>query len=256
MWMRWLISLACSLCLVLTGCAQGPPTAPGEATGSRTLTVFAAASLTDAFTVLGEQFEAEHPGVTVTFNYARSADLAQQIVNGAPADVFAAASDATMKMVTDSGLAAATPTVFASNVLQIATPRGNPSHITSFADLARPGLAVVVAAPQVPCGAATKKVERVTGVRLQPVSEESDVKSILSKVLTGDADAGLVYVTDVAAARGKVHGVSFPEAEGARTRYPITVVQNAPQPELAVRFQRLVTGESGRKALFAAGFGT
>ena len=256
MWMRWLISLVSGLCLVLTGCTAVPSTGPGDGTGSRTLTVFAAASLTDAFTALGEQFETENPGVTVTFNYAGSSDLAQQIVHGAPADVFAAASDATMKMVTDRGLAATTPTVFASNVLQIATPSGNPKHITSFADLARPGLVVVMAAPQVPCGEAVRKVERATGVTLQPVSEESDVKSVLSKVLTGDADAGLVYVTDVAAARGKVDGVSFPEAEGARTLYPITVVKNAPEPELAARFQRLVTGESGRKVLHAAGFGT
>lgn len=256
MWMRRLISLLGGLCLVLAGCAAVPPAGPGKVTGSRTLTVFAAASLTDAFTALGQQFETENPGVTVTFNYAGSADLAQQIVHGAPADVFAAASDSTMKMVTDSGLAATAPTVFASNVLQIATPSGNPNHIASFADLARPGLVVVMAAPQVPCGAAVQKIERATGVRLQPVSEESDVKSVLSKVLTGDADAGLVYVTDVAAAKGKVDGVSFPEAKGARTHYPITVLKNAPEPELAVRFQRLVTGESGQKALHAAGFGT
>lgn len=256
MWMRRMISLVSGLCLVLTGCGGGPSTGPGETSGSRTLTVYAAASLTEAFTALGERFEADNPGVTVTFNYAGSSDLAQQIVNGAPADVFAAASDATMKMVTDRGLAAAAPAVFASNVLQIATPPGNPNHITSFADLAKPGLAVVVAAAQVPCGAATRKVERATGVRLHPVSEESDVKSILSKVLTGDADAGLVYVTDVAAAKGKVHGVSFPEANGARTHYPITVVKNAPQAELAQRFLHLVTGERGRKALDAAGFGT
>ena len=133
-----------------------------------TLTVLAAASLTETFTELEKQFEAAHPGVDVKLNYAGSSDLAQQIVNGAPADVFAAASDATMKTVTDAGLAAGTPKVFATNVLQIATAPGNPKGIASFADLAKPDLKVVVCAPQVPCGAAAEKIEKATGVTLTP----------------------------------------------------------------------------------------
>jgi molybdate transport system substrate-binding protein len=193
--------------------------------------------------------------VEVVFSFGGSSGLAQQIVAGAPADVFAAASDATMKTVTDAGLAAGTPTVFATNILQIATAPGNPKAIGSFADLAEPDLKVVVCAPQVPCGAATEKIEKATGVTLSPVSEEADVRSTLGKVTSGDADAGLVYVTDVSAAKGSVQGVSFPEADQATTNYPITVVKNAPQARLAQQFVDLVTGAEGQQALKTAGFG-
>ncbi|GAA1289204.1 molybdate ABC transporter substrate-binding protein [Pseudonocardia aurantiaca] len=261
---RWLVGAVAGLCLVLAGCGGGSSTSTSTSTGTgastapqpRTLTVFAAASLTDTFNELGKQFETDNPGVTVRFNYAGSSDLAQQIVNGAPADVFAAASDTTMKTVTDAGVTAAPPTVFATNVLQIAALPGNPKGITSFADLARPDLTVVVCAPQVPCGAATQKIETATGVTLKPVSEEPDVKSTLGKVTTGNADAGLVYVTDVMAAGGTVQGISFPEAQQAVTNYPIAVVKNAPQPDLAQQFVAMVTGETGQKTLQAAGFGT
>ena len=143
-----------------------------------------------------------------------------------------------MKTVTDAGLAAGTPTIFATNVLQIATAPGNPKGIAAFADLAKPDLKVVVCAPQVPCGAAAEKIEKATGVTLTPVSEEADVKSTLGKVTSGDADAGLVYVTDVSAAKGSVQGVSFPEANQATTNYPITVLKNAPQARAGAAVRR------------------
>lgn len=221
----------------------------------RVLNVFAAASLTDAFTAVGARFEADNPGVEVRLNSAGSSDLAQQIVNGAPADVFAAANESTMKTVADAGLVDGQPTVFATNVLQIATPPGNPKGVASFADLARPDVAVVVCAPQVPCGAATERIEQATGVALSPVSEEPDVRSVLGKVSTGNADAGLVYVTDVRSARGSVEGVSFPESDRAVNSYPIAALTDAPEPELARSFVELVTGEFGREALEDAGFG-
>jgi len=221
----------------------------------RVLNVFAAASLTDAFTAVGARFEADNPGVEVRLNSAGSSDLAQQIVNGAPADVFAAANESTMKTVADAGLVDGQPTVFATNVLQIATPPGNPKGVASFADLARPDVAVVVCAPQVPCGAATERIEQATGVALSPVSEEPDVRSVLGKVSTGDADAGLVYVTDVRSAGGSVEGVSFPESDRAVNSYPIAALTDAPEPELARSFVELVTGEFGREALEDAGFG-
>jgi molybdate transport system substrate-binding protein len=250
------------LVLLLAGCGGGaqpaapaPSAAPSAAAESGTLTVLAAASLTETFNALEKRFETDHPGVDVRLNYAGSSDLAQQIVNGAPADVFAAASDATMKTVTDAGLAAGTPTVFATNVLQIATVPGNPKGVASFADLAKPDLKVVVCAPQVPCGAAADKIEKATGVTLKPVSEEADVKSTLGKVTSGDADAGLVYLTDVAAAKDKVQGVSFPEASQAATNYPIAVLESSGHAELAQQFVGLVTGEEGKKELQAAGFG-
>ncbi|HVH21969.1 MAG TPA: molybdate ABC transporter substrate-binding protein, partial [Pseudonocardia sp.] len=223
---RALAAGAFGLALLVTGCGGGstpPAAAPSSsaaAAPARDLNVFAAASLSETFTALGKQFETDNPGVTVKFNFAGSSDLAQQIVNGAPADVFAAASDATMKTVTDGGAAAGEPVIFAVNKLQIATTPGNPKGIATFADLAKPDLKVVVCAPQVPCGAAAEKIEKATGVTLTPVSEEPDVKSTLGKVSSGDADAGLVYVTDVAAAGTTVQGVSFPEADQATTNYP------------------------------------
>jgi molybdate transport system substrate-binding protein len=249
-----------SAALLLAGCGGGaqpanPAPSAAAPAESGTLTVLAAASLTGTFTALEKQFEADHPGVDVKLNVAGSSDLAQQVVNGAPADVFAAASDTTMKTVTDAGLAAGTPTIFATNVLQIAIAPGNPKGVASFADLAEPELKVVVCAPQVPCGAAAEKIEKATGVTLSPVSEEADVKSTLGKVTSGDADAGLVYVTDVTAAGEDVQGVSFPEADQAATNYPIAVLKDAPQAQLAQQFVDVVTGDAGRQALGAAGFG-
>jgi molybdate transport system substrate-binding protein len=248
------------LTLSLAGCGGGSGgssalPAPSSAPEARTLTVLAAASMTEAFTGLAQRFEGDHPGVDIRLNFAGSSDLAQQIVNGAPADVFAAASDATMKTVTDAGLTAEAPQIFAKNVLQIATVPGNPKGIATFADLAKPDLNVVVCAPQVPCGAAAEKIEKATGVTLTPVSEEADVKSTLGKVISGDADAGLVYVTDVSSAKGDVQGVSFPEADQAATNYPIAVLKDTPQAELAQQFVDLVTGEAGQNELQAAGFG-
>lgn len=244
---------------LLTACGGGSTGSNAAATPAaaapRTLTVLAAASLTDTFNALGKQFEAANPGVTVRFSYGGSSDLAAQIVQGSPADVFAAASDATMKTVTDASLTTATPTKFATNVLEIATPPGNPRGVASFADLAKSGVKVVTCAPAVPCGAAEQKIETATGVKLSPVSQEPDVKSVLTKVETGDADAGLVYVTDVKAAGTKVLGVTFPESAKAVTNYPIAVLKNAPQADLAQQFQALVTGSQGAAALQQAGFG-
>lgn len=259
---RILAAASVGAALLVAGCGTGQraagPAADGAVTaapeGSSTLTVFAAASLKDTFTALGRQFETENPGTKVTFNFAGSSDLGQQIVQGAPADVFAAASDSTMKTVSDAGQTAGAPAVFAKNQLEIAVAAGNPKGIASFADLARPELKVVVCAKGVPCGDAELKIEAATAIDVKPVSEEPDVKSTLSKVQSGDADAGLVYVTDVAAAKGAVQGVAFPEAAQAITNYPIAVVKTSKNAGLAQRFQALVTGEPGREALQAAGF--
>lgn len=248
--------VAAAAAVLLTACGGGASGGTSAAAAPRTLNVYAAASLTDTFTELGNRFQADNPGVRVRFNFAGSSDLAQQIVNGAPADVFAAASDATMKTVTDASATAAPPKVFATNVLQIAVGKGDPKGIKGFADLAKPDLEVVVCAPQVPCGAAEQKVEKATGVTLKPVSQESDVKSVLSKVASGDADAGLVYVTDVASSAGTVQGVDFPESAQAKTNYPIAVVKSSKQADLAGAFLTLVSSDAGRKALGAVGFGT
>jgi molybdate transport system substrate-binding protein len=251
--MRSRIAVIASAVLLLAGCAGG--TSEADPAGHRTLTVFAAASLTEVFEQLGPRFEQAHPGVEVVFNFGASSDLAQQIVNGGPADLFAAANTSTMKTVSDAGLVDGEPTVFATNVLEIVTPPGNPAGISSFADLARPDLKVVVCAPQVPCGSATEKIEQATGVTLSPVSEEPDVKSTLGKVTTGNADAGLVYGTDVHAAGDGVQGIEFPEAAQAVNSYPIAVIAETSEADLARAFQELVTGAEGRAALESAGFG-
>jgi molybdate transport system substrate-binding protein len=244
---------AASLLLALAGCGGengGAPAAQG-----RTLNVFAAASLKDTFGTLEKQFEQAEPGTDVTLTFAGSSDLATQIAQGAPADVFASADDNNMKKVTDPGLTAAAPQRFATNALQIAVANGNPKGIRSLQDLANPATTTVLCAPQVPCGSAAQKVEKAGGVDIRPVSEEQDVKSVLSKVTSGNADAGLVYVTDVTAARGQVQGVSFAEASSAVNNYPIAVLKDAQDADLATRWVQLVTGPQGRQVLETAGFG-
>ncbi|XRQ02714.1 molybdate ABC transporter substrate-binding protein [Actinomadura welshii] len=228
--------------------------AGSSGTRGETLTVFAAASLTEAFTSLGAAFEASHPGVRVRFSFSGSSTLAQQIVQGAPADVFASASPATMATVTEAGDAAGRPRVFARNRLVIAVPKGNSGGVGSVGDLSRPGLKVVLCAVQVPCGAAAQKALDVAGVEVEPASRERDVKAVLTKVGLGEADAGLVYRTDVEAAGGKVAAIEFPEAGQAVNDYPIAEVAEAPHSALAKEFIALVAEERGRAALSRAGF--
>jgi molybdate transport system substrate-binding protein len=254
-----MVSFAAAAVLVLAGCAESadqPGSVTGTAPAAQTLTVFAAASLTSTFAEIAEQFEAAHPGVTVTLNFAGSADLVSQISEGAPADVIATADGATMAALAGDGLLAeAGSTVFATNTLEIAVPRGNPAGIRSFADLAAPGLNLVVCAPQVPCGAATEAVAEAAGVDLEPVSEENSVTDVLGKVQSAEADAGLVYVTDVETAGGDVLGIPFDESTAAVNEYPIAVVAGSARARLAADFTRLVSGEAGQAVLAEAGFG-
>jgi len=219
------------------------------------LVVFAAASLKQSFTQIGEQFKTDNSGTSVEFSFAGSSDLVTQLTQGAKADVFAAADTKNMDKARDGGLLAGDPVNFASNVLTIAVAPGNPKGIASFKDLTRDGLDVVVCAPQVPCGSATEKVEKATGVELKPVSEESSVTDVLNKVTTGEADAGVVYVTDVAGAGDKVTGVDFPESKEAVNTYPIAALKDSANVELAQKFIAYVTGEAGQKVLDQAGFG-
>jgi molybdate transport system substrate-binding protein len=222
--------------------------------GGKTLFVFAAASLTGTFTSLGTSFEGSHPGVQVKFNFGGSSALAQQITQGAPADVFAAASPATMKTVTDAKDAAGAPATFVRNRLEIAVPPGNPGKVKAFKDLADPKLKVVECAPEVPCGAAALKALAAAGLKVKPVSQEQDVKAALTKVQLNEADAALVYRTDVKAAGGKVIGIDFPEAAKAINDYPIVTLAKAPQPGLAKEFVQLVLSAQGKAVLGQAGF--
>jgi len=221
----------------------------------QTVTVFAAASLKNTFTELEKQFEADNEDTDLVFNFAGSSDLAAQLDSGARADVFASADTNNMKKVTDAGLAAGTPVNFATNTLTIVVPPGNPDGIVSFADLTKPGVSVVVCAPAVPCGNATKKVEDATGTDISPVSEEQSVTDVLNKVTSGQADAGVVYVTDAAAAGDKVTAVPFAESSGAVNTYSIVTLRDSADATLAQKFVDLVTGPKGQDVLSKAGFG-
>jgi molybdate transport system substrate-binding protein len=221
---------------------------------SGTVTVFAAASLTGTFTQLGKDFEAANPGVTVKFNFSGSDTLAASIVSGAPADVFAAASTATMTTVTKAGDATGTPTVFVKNQLEIAVPPGDPKGIKTLSDLTKPGIKVALCATTVPCGAAAVKAETAGNIKINPVTLETDVKSALTKVELGEVDAALVYQTDVKAAGGKVQGVDFTEAAKAINTYPIVVLKGAPNAAAAQAFVAFVLSAHGHDVLSAAGF--
>lgn len=251
--MRRGVALVVTLLMVgaVTGCSRG-------ATGSddgRTLTVFAASSLTAAFEKLGGKFEKSHPGTEVRFSFAGSSDLVAQIRQGAPADVFASADVPNMDKLVADGLVEGRPNDFASNTLEIAVPPGNPAHVQGLQDLTASGLNLVVCAPEVPCGAASQEVARNAGVDLDPVSEEQSVTDVLNKVANGEADAGLVYVTDVLAAGDRVEGVELPESSSVVNTYPIAVVADSAHPQLAQEWVSFVRGRTGRAVLRDAGFG-
>lgn len=251
---------AAALVAALVGCASDGADNAGASDSSGGLsgeiTVFAAASLKTTFTQLAGDFEAQHPGTTIALSFAGSSDLGTQITAGAPADVFASADARNMAMLSSEGLVAGTPTDFATNTLEIVVPPSNPASISSLADMAKPGVKVVICAPQVPCGAATKTIEESAKTPLTPVSEESSVTDVLGKVTSGEADAGLVYVTDVLAAGTKVKGIPFPESGAAVNTYPIATIGNSKNKALANAFISAVTGSEGRKILSDSGFGT
>ncbi|MFF0326464.1 molybdate ABC transporter substrate-binding protein [Nonomuraea angiospora] len=259
---RWAIALPVAFALAgLAGCGSGGPatsttaasSAPAAGGGAKEVTVFAAASLTGTFTDLGKTFEAAHPGTTVKFNFGSSATLAQQITQGAPADVFAAASPATMKTVTDASLASA-PTTFVRNKLEIAVPKDNPAKVDELKDLTDSKVKVALCAEQVPCGAAAIKALDAAGLKVKPVTLEQDVKATLTKVELGEVDAALVYKTDVIASAGKVQGIEFPEADKAINDYPIATLAKAPAGDLAKQFVDLVLSQQGKDVLTKAGF--
>lgn len=243
--------------LFVTGCT--PTTAPKDP--ARTaglhgeLTVFAAASLTGPFTRLAARFAADHPGVRVKpVVYDGSPTLAAQIIAGAPADVFASADQHNLDSVAHAGLLAAGSTVFASNTLEIAVQPGNPERIHGLADLAGAGRRVVLCAPLVPCGAAAHRLLDLAGVSVTPVSEEQNVKAVVTKVREAEADAGLAYVTDVKAAAGAVEGVPIADAQRAANRYPIAVLKDSGNPAAAKAFVQWVLSPRGQAILADYGF--
>jgi len=233
--------------------SPSPNTTTDSLSGS--ITVFGAASLTTTFTAVAADFEKLHPKVTIATSFAGSADLVTQITAGAPADVFASADTKNMDKLTSASLIQGTPVNFATNVLEIAVPPSNPANIKDFADLAKPGVTTVICAPAVPCGAATVTIEKATGVTLTPVSEETAVTDVLGKVSSGEADAGLVYVTDVTGAGSAVKGITFADSSKAINTYPIAALKASATPKVAQAFIDYVTGKVGQKVLADAGFG-
>ncbi len=252
---RWYAAVAATLVLATAAaCGGDDDSGGGDEAESTTITVFAASSLTSAFEQIADEFQAENEGVKVEFNFAGSSDLVAQIQQGAPADVFASADEANMAKVTAEDLTGADPVLFASNTLEIAVPPDNPAGIESFQDLAEPGLNLVVCAPDVPCGSAAQAAAEAAGVELEPVSEEQSVTDVLAKVTSGEADAGLVYVTDVIAAGDDVLGIEFPESSAAENLYPIATLADSENADLAQEFVDMVTGNTGSQILEQAGF--
>ena len=241
--------------LLASGCiAQPREEDGGSADGRRGLTVLAAASLTEVFSSLEEPYLVLHPNGPPTFSFESSSTLVAQVRQGVEADVIATADVETMGKLESEGLLDGPPQVFALNELAILVEPGNPAGVRGLSDLARPELKVVLAAEEVPAGAYARQALDAAGVELQPVSLEEDVKAVVSKVTLGEADAGIVYVTDAKAARTSVATVPIPEEHNVVARYPIAVLQEAPNRNHAEDFVALVLSEDGRIALEEAGF--
>lgn len=226
----------------------------GGASGD--ITVFAAASLTDAFTEIGAAYEAENDRSSVTFNFASSSDLAAQIGEGTEADVYASADQANMDKVTDDDLAEGGAEVFATNSLAIIVESGNPQGIETLADLEDGDLVIVTCDPEVPIGAYSQEAFTKAGVTVEPDSFEEDVKAVANKVVLGEADAGVVYTTDVTAAGDDAEGVEIPEDVNVIAEYPIATLADAPNGEGGEAFRDFVLGDAGQEILAGYGFGS
>ena len=248
-----LLSLVATL--ALAGCGGTGASGDGSGQETGTLTVLAAASLTETFTTLAKDFEAAHPGVQVRLAFDSSATLAEQVTQGAPADVLATADERTMQTVVAAGGTAGDPRLFATNHLQMVVPRDNPAGLKAFSDLEKPGVKYVVCVDSAPCGRLAATVLKATGITAKPVSEEVDVKAVLNKVELGEADAGLVYATDAVAGGAEVKPIDIPTSNENLNSYPIAALEDAKKPALARDWVDLVTGPKGQQVLADAGFG-
>jgi molybdate transport system substrate-binding protein len=229
-------------------------TSPSATPLSRTVAVFAAASLTDAFNALGTSFQGANSGVTMKFNFAGTPTLVTQIEQGAPADVFASADTTNMDKLTADGFTMGTSQVFARNKLEIVVAPGNPKGITGLADLAKPGVIYITEAPTVPAGKYALQALKLAGVTVTPKSLETDVKSVVGKIELGEADAGIVYTTDVTAAGNKVQGVPIPDADNVIATYPIVPVKATTNAAAANAFIAYVVSATGQAKLQSFGF--
>jgi molybdate transport system substrate-binding protein len=224
------------------------------ASSTNSIVVFAASSLTEVFNEVGQAFTAQHPDVTVSFNFAGSSELVAQLVQGAPADVLATADDLTMARLVDAGENRTEPIVIARNTFQIIVERGNPKGIADLADLADPDLIVVMCAETVPCGKGAATMLSNAGASVTAKSLEDRAKGVVTKVTTGEADAGIVFVTDVIAAGSAADGVVIPADVNATTDYPIVVTRSASNPTTAQAFVDFVASAAGRAILASYGF--
>jgi molybdate transport system substrate-binding protein len=256
-------ALAIAFVVVAAACGGASPPAASSPTAvvsptaaplAGSVTVFAGSSLTDAFKKVGDQLKAKNPGTDYVFNFGSSSTLATQITSGAPADVFASADDVNMQMVVDAKLNDGAPTVLVGNRLQIAVATGNPKQIGGLADLAKPGLIVVLAGPTVPAGRYALEALQKAGVTVRPASQEVDVRAVLNKVALGEADAGIVYVTDVKSAGTRVTGVEIPEQHQVIARYPIAVVKESKTARLAKAYVDYLLSDEGQRLLAEFGF--
>jgi molybdate transport system substrate-binding protein len=248
----WIRSAVVLLVVAMLAAACGNDDQPsGGSSTSTEIKVFAAASLTAAFNQLGPQFTAANGGTKVTFNFAGSQALATQIQQGAPADVFASADTTNMDKVKDL---VGTPQVFASNQLQIVVEKGNPKGVKGLGDLASGDLKVVLAAPEVPAGRYAQQALDQAGIIVKPVSQEDNVKAVVTKVSLGEADAGIVYTTDVTAGGDTVDGVDIPADQNVTATYPIATVKASKAPDQAQAFMDLVLSDQGQQVLKEYGF--
>lgn len=249
--MKGVIAALSCVALLAAACSSGAGANTDTGGISGKITVDAASSLTEAFGTLQRQFEQAHPGAHVSFDFGASSDLATQINNGQPVDVFAAASTTTMAAVPS----AKHPVDFATNKLEIATPPNNPAHISSLADLAKPGIKVAVCDPRVPCGDVAQTVFHNAHLTVHPAADETDVKSVVAAVESGEVDAGMIYVSDVREAGNKVHGVPVPDHVNATTTYQIATLGGTGNAPAARAFVRLVLSAPGQAVLARDGFG-
>jgi len=251
---RFAVILAALVAVAAAGCSSSS-SAPSTSSSSSggTITVFAAASLMETFTQIGKQFEAAHKGDTVKFSFGPSSGLATEITGGAPADVFASASPATMDVVVKAG-DAASPQTFAKNFMEVAVPPNNPANVTSVTDLAKSSVKVALCQPQVPCGAVAAEVFKNAAITVKPVTLQADVDSVLTQVELGNVDAGMVYVTNVLSAGSKVKGITIPASDNASTLYPIATISSSKHKSEAQAFVNYVLSPAGQQVLTAAGF--
>lgn len=253
------LAAACFSAVALSSCGGDvEPTgesAPAPSTSvSGTVTVLAAASLTESFEKLGEQLAAEYPGLEVVFSFGPSSGLVEQVLAGAPADVLATADTRTMDEAVGGGAVEGQPEVFARNTLTLAVPAGNPGGVTGLADLARPELRIAICEPKVPCGAASERLLKAAGVIAAPDTLTTDVKEATSLVSLGEADAALIYRTDAAAEGNAVETIEVPEADEVVNDYPVAILVDAPNPDGAHVVIDAITGDPGQAILADAGF--